>query len=105
MAGGQKRASICRGWSGDRGGRSMQGMCACGAGRLVVGERPRRFRRWKWGRVRGLAVWQIEAPGKGERRAKQKVVKRGVDAVVEPDDSQRGVVSCASTRGGEWIQR
>eukprot|EP00965_Chrysotila_dentata_P233986 6199918-Pleurochrysis_carterae.AAC.1 len=83
----------------------MRCIRASGAGRLVVGERPSRFRRRKRGLARGMAVWRTGAPRKGERRAKQKAIKRGVDAVVEPDDSQRGAVSSESTRGCETMQR
>eukprot|EP00965_Chrysotila_dentata_P023005 762286-Pleurochrysis_carterae.AAC.1 len=55
--------------------------------------------------ARGTAVWWIEVLSKDERHMKQEVIERGVDAVVEPDDSQRGAVSSESTRGGESLQR
>eukprot|EP00965_Chrysotila_dentata_P040219 1335300-Pleurochrysis_carterae.AAC.1 len=55
--------------------------------------------------ARGTAVWRIEVPSKDERHAKQEAIERGVDAVVEPDDSKCGAVSSESTRGGESLQR
>eukprot|EP00965_Chrysotila_dentata_P250522 6209499-Pleurochrysis_carterae.AAC.2 len=104
VARGQKYTSVSGGRPRDRRRRSLWGTVASGACRLGAEGRPRLFRWRKRGTGLGTAVRQTEEPRREEHCATQQIVESGVDTVVEPDDSQRGVVSRASARDGELVQ-